>query len=543
MAMPTRRIGGKKSKSLAGCGIFALVFMLLLGINMQEYKSIKKQVAASKTKSIIPDNDTTEMEKNPDLSSTTVTSDEEDKEILVVPEEGVEEEEKAAEEESEEEEEDKEVNWVESEHKDEDGEEENNENEAQEEEEEATEEKKEEVAEEEEEEATEEKKEDQDNDGVEKESVTTAVDDEATDRPAWWDSSKSTVIALAAGYGLGTYEQFVGTLRATGYQGHIILGVAPDLASDIVDYFQKMNVIWKEVPISTDDDCTYPDFGKKCVAAYPDYKLSWGRFPLARDWLLECEECTGGVMLTDSRDAYFQTDPFSYPFGDKPMEELPGELMVFEEIPEQTTNHWLTAGPIGKCKKEKLDGYPMLCSGSTMGTRQGILDYIDVMVEEFDNWKAEKDCRSDMVGDDQSIHNYLYYKQRFKNAVSIPHRTGPIHVVGVQADQIFRATIRKAAEEGYGEDLAKAESFVNRQGYMHWGESKDDTGTRPEDWRTWLPAEHELIDPETGFILNLDGKPSPQVHQFDRFGLMLGMPFLLNLVKENGNSGGQQWDE
>mmetsp|Transcript_7581 Transcript_7581/g.11578 ORF Transcript_7581/g.11578 Transcript_7581/m.11578 type:complete len:541 (-) Transcript_7581:147-1769(-) len=537
MAMPARRLGGKKSKSLAGCGIFALIFMLLLGINMQEYKSIKKQVEASKNKSITPDNDRTEMEKNPDLSSTTVTSDEEDeddKEILVVPEEGVEEEEKAAEEESEEEkeeeekaaEEDKEVNWVESEHKDEDDEEENNEND---------------VQEEEEEEAAEEKKKEQDNDQVENESVTTAVGDEAANKPAWWDSSKSTVIALAAGYGISTFEQFVGTLRATGYQGHIILGVAPDPASNIVDYFQKMNVIWKEVPISTGDSCTYPDFGEKCVAAYPDYKLSWGRFPLARDWLLECEECTGGVMLTDSRDAYFQTDPFSYPFGDKPMEELPAELLVFEEIPEQTTSHWLTAGPIGKCKKERLDGHPMLCSGSTMGTRKGILDYIDVMMEEFDNWKEEKDCRSDMVGDDQSIHNYLYYKQRFKNVASIPHRTGPIHIVGVQADQIFRATIKKAAEEGYGEDLAKAETFVNQQGYMHWGESKD-TGTRPEDWRTWLPAEHELIDPETGFILNLDGKPSPQVHQFDRFGLMLGMPFLLNLV-ENGNSGGQQTEE
>jgi hypothetical protein len=38
------------------------------------------------------------------------------------------------------------------------------------------------------------------------------------------DSSTATVMGMASGYGLSTYEQFVGTLRKSGYSGHIILG-------------------------------------------------------------------------------------------------------------------------------------------------------------------------------------------------------------------------------------------------------------------------------------------------------------------------------
>eukprot|EP00957_Ditylum_brightwellii_P024066 1814886-Ditylum_brightwellii.AAC.1 len=92
-----------------------------------------------------------------------------------------------------------------------------------------------------------------------------------------------------------------------------------------------------------------------------------GCFPMARDWLLQCEECTDGVMLTDTRDAYFQSDPFEY------IKE-PHPIMVFEEnFPNQTTNYWLTNIPVKKCRETTIlanELLPMLCSGSTMGSRE-----------------------------------------------------------------------------------------------------------------------------------------------------------------------------
>jgi hypothetical protein len=125
------------------------------------------------------------------------------------------------------------------------------------------------------------------------------------------------------------------------------------------------------------------------------------------------------------------------------------------------------------------------------------------MLKEFDAWSKDKKCFSNMVGDDQSIHNHLYYSGMFgKDTAAIPHRTGPIHVVGVQANKIFRAAIKEA--EKVGDD----EKWVN--GHRLYGTE--------DKWQEWLDPKHGLIDPKTGLITNLVGSPSPQVHQFDRFG-------------------------
>ena len=134
----------------------------------------------------------------------------------------------------------------------------------------------------------------------------------------------------------------------------------------------------------------------KCAADYPDYKIQWGRFPLTADWLRECNGCTDGVMLTDTRDVYFQADPFK--------DAEPHGLAVFEEHPDTSADHWLTDLPVSRCRDYKFTkAQKMLCSGSTMGSREGVLDYVKVMVAEFDHWKKNVECRSDMKGDDQSI--------------------------------------------------------------------------------------------------------------------------------------------
>ena len=120
--------------------------------------------------------------------------------------------------------------------------------------------------------------------------------------PNKWRSSMSAVIGLAMGYELKTYQIFVGSLRATGYDGHIILGVQTDMPPEIAAYLASHNVTTKEVVMGI---CTY--FGhkemdgnhilkQKCCQAYPEYKIQWSRFLLARDWLKECTECTGRLL-------------------------------------------------------------------------------------------------------------------------------------------------------------------------------------------------------------------------------------------------------
>lgn len=43
-----------------------------------------------------------------------------------------------------------------------------------------------------------------------------------------------------------------------------------------------------------------------------------------------------------------------------------------------------------------------------------------------------------------------------------------------------------------------------------------------DEWNTWLPEKYGLIDRQTGYVINIDGYASPQVHQIDRFGKLLG---------------------
>jgi hypothetical protein len=102
-------------------------------------------------------------------------------------------------------------------------------------------------------------------------------------------------------------------------------------------------------------------------------------------------------------------------------------LQVFEEHATMTTNNWLTRRPIRLCKNIILPRQPMLCSGTTIGPRHVMLEYLELMYREMKVWIADPQCRFNMNGDDQSIHNYLYYTGQFPAGTrSIPHRQGGI---------------------------------------------------------------------------------------------------------------------
>jgi len=79
-----------------------------------------------------------------------------------------------------------------------------------------------------------------------------------------------------------------------------------------LEYLKRRRVTVKVVKFTK---CTFNNYttntGKrssfndhqKCAVGYPDYKIQWGRFPLAADWLRECKECTDGVCAALLRSA------------------------------------------------------------------------------------------------------------------------------------------------------------------------------------------------------------------------------------------------
>jgi hypothetical protein len=212
------------------------------------------------------------------------------------------------------------------------------------------------------------------------------------------DSSTATVMGVASGYSLPVYQRFVGSLRRTGYKGHIILGVSPDVDPAVLAYFRYRQVTPK---ILSWVNCTYEnahedektDIFKRttCSHPYPDIKIRWSRFPLARDWLEECTSCTGPVLVMDVRDAYFQLDPFGP--GSPPI----AGLQVFQEHASQTTGHWLVRPIVKACKGIEFVE-PMLCSGTTIGTRAAVLKYLEAMYAEMKVWINTPKCRFQLNG-------------------------------------------------------------------------------------------------------------------------------------------------
>jgi len=316
------------------------------------------------------------------------------------------------------------------------------------------------------------------------------------------DSSTATVLALATNFPLAVFKRFIGSLRRTGYQGHIIVGLSPDVGENILDYLRSRKVIPKVLEWT---NCTYTldpseqdDIFKKthCAKPYGDIKIRWSRFPLARDWLEECGTCTGPVLFTDARDTIFQRDPFG------PGSPLIKSLQVFQEHANMTTKNWLADWPIGACKGVHYDE-PMLCSGTTIGTRAAMLRYLEIMYAEMKDWISKPVCRFNINGDDQSIHNHLFYSGQLPFATSIPNRVGGIvNTIGHQAAQIVKAH-HKRLEQEQGIEWKDARKVPFEGANNH----------------TWIGVEEYSITNADGLFVELDGSVSRVVHQWDRFDL------------------------
>lgn len=202
-------------------------------------------------------------------------------------------------------------------------------------------------------------------------------------------STSSTVMGFATGYDLHVYKRFVGSLRKTGFAGNIILAVSPTIDAEVETYLLEKHVTIKKVEfvecahqtLNASEALAAGAHGKEilsCVAPYHYLKSRWGRFPFLRDALEACETCTGPVLISDVRDTFFQCDPF----GAEAPKIVGGGLHVFEEDARIKTTNWLVEWPVRECKGISFDE-PMLCSGTTVGTRQAMLDYLDAMYQEM----------------------------------------------------------------------------------------------------------------------------------------------------------------
>lgn len=311
---------------------------------------------------------------------------------------------------------------------------------------------------------------------------------------------EDAIFAFAEGYDIKIYLAFMESLKATGFTGDVVLSVSSldKLKPGVEKYLRAQpNVVvytvdWKcytgsgklaSGPKEGMRMCQFSGMYGTSDADSPDAKpqpaddprearpVATARYELYWAWSL-AYHANSWLMLIDSRDAVFQTDPFKgLPREDDEQAES-GQLYFFEENAEATTigqsqfnSRWLKTA-YGVDNVSSFFDKPVVCSGSTMGEQVAIEAYLRAMVVQFD----ETHCK--VKGCDQGFHNYLHYSHGLEG------------VKGIQSVKLW--------EQGKG--------IINNLGLLRDKPLRD----------------RGLLKEATNEVLNWDGSISPVAHQFDR---------------------------
>jgi hypothetical protein len=174
-------------------------------------------------------------------------------------------------------------------------------------------------------------------------------------------TGRNLVMGMAAEYSRPQIEPFLCSLRRAGYAGDIVLFVSePD--DDLEALFRQYDVTgrsWKGVsPLL--------DVALGRYFCYYDYLARFDRDDVPYDY----------VLISDVRDVFFQRDPFAL--------EPQDEVLAFLEDKSQTFGtsacnaDWIRA-VAGEAELARLGQERISCSGTTLGSWTGMLEYLTGM--------------------------------------------------------------------------------------------------------------------------------------------------------------------
>ena len=215
---------------------------------------------------------------------------------------------------------------------------------------------------------------------------------------------KKLIVGAAYGYKVNDLKPFVLSLRRH-YQGDVLF-VTGQLDQESAEFFNNYGIFTYEL------DYVYQHPTQIQLDRYTIYK------DIFEENFLDVER----ILLTDVRDVVFQDDPFKYP--------AQADLEFFEEPATfsqcKCNGNWIQS-VFGPEAFERLSDKWVICSGTTMGSRAGIVKYIDTMIEETE--KVLGRGVPAFAGVDQPIHAYSIYDGLFDNFVTHKNGEGPITTV------------------------------------------------------------------------------------------------------------------
>lgn len=320
-----------------------------------------------------------------------------------------------------------------------------------------------------------------------------------TFKPEGWSAphrpSENAIFAVAMShtYTSDHVQMFCGTARKAGFTGDIIIGILPGSQ----DSFIEGLVASKATVYTVDLKCRDAQVESHCAlhGMTDSYPIGLLRFYLY-EWWASVYDSTSWIMMSDFSDVFFQADPFKY----RAQEWNHSQLVTFQEnhpnnvISRCDVEYEFIKRCYGKKAADSINSNTVINSGITMGTRDAMLTYAYIMIQELNPKRrygkhtlidSNDDCVSD--GMEHGFLHWLVYSghlNKFMDVKTYQQGEGPVNNVG---------------------------SFVGNTPLR--GDS-----TTPDNLRTrGVFREQKGSSPTRWYVANWNQDPSPVVHQLDRY--------------------------
>ena len=261
--------------------------------------------------------------------------------------------------------------------------------------------------------------------------------------------ARDVILATADGYEWAALEPFVETLRATSFDGDLVVfAAAMDGATLARLYAAGIEVVRPRR--SGLERLISPFQSHPRIAS----RLRWspargligaaGTHTLDRQrtnahaasvlaapdvaryfWYQEYLRMRGAryrnAMLSDARDVIFRGDPFGFEVGDAVHFFLEsGDVRIGDSAYNRS---WLEVA-YGPEVLEELSERPISCSGVTIGPVEGVRAYLEAMVDELSRLPRH------VNGIDQGVHNVVVHRGLVRKTQIVPNLAGAVLTVG-----------------------------------------------------------------------------------------------------------------
>ena len=203
------------------------------------------------------------------------------------------------------------------------------------------------------------------------------------------EETENVILGTAWGYPVDAIRVFVESWKRYSSQHRLIMLVEPDVPPEKFDYLADSGV-----------DVRFFTAGYFVPSAIHNT-----RYFKYMDILMESRGFFNRVFLTDVRDVAFQGDIFAEI-------DQPG-LHCFMEDPDWTCderfNKYILTSNYGEEVAAEFADKRIICSGTTLGDADDVLNYIVALMNERD---LEKMMKVGGIPDEQAPHNFIFHRDK-----------------------------------------------------------------------------------------------------------------------------------